>query len=392
MFQFGLRLGDDPRYVVTTTPRPVKLVRDLLEGRTTHVTRGSTYDNRANLPPAFFESIIRKYEGTRLGRQELNAELLEDNPLALWRREAMLEAYRVTQPPDLKRIVVAVDPQAADVDSEELAETGIIVVGLGVDDHAYVLEDRSLRASPALWGREAVTAYQSRKADRLVAEVNNGGAMVKHVIQTADPTVAYRELHASRGKQTRAEPVAALYEQGRVHHVGTFPELEDQLCSWTPGDRSPDRLDALVWGVTELMLGEPAAVFGHLMPSLLTRFKAALARMTFGRSGGLGGSGGVVTFGDSWDYRFAHPDQYDYRKRSAPSTGTPSSPSASAGSPTTSPSPTSRSRRRTRKGSTRRWRTIRSRSCSRTRTPTTAGMSCGRGPRRTTASTATPTG
>jgi phage terminase large subunit-like protein len=255
MLQFGLRLGDDPRCVVTTTPRTVRLVRELLEGRTTEVTRGTTYDNRGNLPPVFFDSIIRKYEGTRLGRQELNAELLEDNPLALWRREAMLEAYRVTQPPDLKRIVVAVDPQAADVDSEEVAETGIVVVGLGADEHGYVLEDRSLRASPALWGRAAVTAYRSRQADRLVAEVNNGGAMVKHVIQTADPTVAYRELHASRGKQTRAEPVAALYEQGRVHHVGTFPELEDQLCSWTPGDRSPDRLDALVWGVTELMLG-----------------------------------------------------------------------------------------------------------------------------------------
>jgi len=255
MLQFGLRLGPDPRGVVTTTPRPVGLLRELLASPATQVTRGTTYDNRANLPPAFFESIIRKYEGTRLGRQELNAELLEDNPLALWRREAMIEAYRVTQLPDLKRIVVAVDPQAADVDSEEVAETGIVVVGLGVDEHAYVLEDRSLRASPALWGKAAVTAYQSRKADRLVAEVNNGGAMVKHVIHTVDPTVAYKELHASRGKQTRAEPVAALYEKGHVHHVGTFPELEDQQCSWTPGDRSPDRMDALVWGVTELMLG-----------------------------------------------------------------------------------------------------------------------------------------
>ena len=255
MLQFGLRLGSDPRCVVTTTPRPVRLVRELLASPTTHVTRGTTYDNRANLAPVFFEAIIRRYEGTRLGRQELNAELLEDNPLALWNRETMIEAYRVTHPPDLKRIVVAVDPQAADVDSEEVAETGIVVVGLGSDDHGYVLDDRSLRASPAAWGRAAVTAYRSRKADRLVAEVNNGGAMVRHVIETQDRTVAYKELHASRGKQTRAEPVAALYEQGRIHHVGTFPELEDQMVSWVPGDRSPDRMDALVWGVTELMLG-----------------------------------------------------------------------------------------------------------------------------------------
>jgi phage terminase large subunit-like protein len=257
MLQFGLRLGDDPRAVVTTTPRPVRLVRELLEAKTTAVTHGSTYDNRANLPEVFFESIIRRYEGTRLGRQELNAELLEDNPLALWRRETMLEAHRMTQHPELVRVVVAVDPQVADTDAEDVAETGIVVVGLGDDGQGYVLADRSLRASPAGWGKEAVTAYHAHRADRLVAEVNNGGAMVKHVIETADKRVGYQEVHASRGKQTRAEPVAALYEQGRVHHVGTFPELEDQMCSWVPGERSPDRMDALVWAITELMLDVP---------------------------------------------------------------------------------------------------------------------------------------
>jgi phage terminase large subunit-like protein len=256
MLMFGLRLGADPRVVVTGTPKPVRLVRDLLTAETTRVTRGSSYDNRANLAPAFFEQIVAKYEGTRLGRQELNAELLEDNPNALWQR-GLIEDLRVTDHPHLIRIVVAVDPSAGD--GESGAEAGIIVAGLGVDGQGYLLHDRTVRGTPDAWAREAVTAYHTYRADRLLAETNNGGKMIEALVRTVDPAVAYKELHASRGKQARAEPVAALYEQRKVHHVGTFPDLEDQLCEWMPGDESPDRLDAAVWALTELMLGEEPA-------------------------------------------------------------------------------------------------------------------------------------
>ena len=248
----GLRLGDDPRAVVTTTPKPVRLVRELLAAKTTAVTRGSTYDNAANLAPAFLEQIVTKYEGTRLGRQELEAELLDDVPGALWTR-SVLDALRVEAAPDLQRVVVGIDP--AVTSGEAADETGLLVAGKGVDGHLYVLADRTCRLSPDGWARRAVAAYREFRGDRVVAEVNNGGEMVEHTLRTVDPYVPYTAVHASRGKRVRAEPVAALYEQGRVHHVGGFPDLEDQMCNFTPDgyDGSPDRVDALVWAITDLM-------------------------------------------------------------------------------------------------------------------------------------------
>lgn len=253
MLMLGLRLGHDPRCVVTTTPRPVAHIRALLAAKTTSVTRGSTYDNLDNLAPAFRDQIITQYEGTRLGRQELHAEILDDVPGALWQR-ALLDNSRVTAFPDLVRIVVGVDPAASD--NEGAAETGIIVAGIGTDGHGYVLDDLSLRASPAGWAAQVVAGYHKLKADRIVAERNNGGDMVAHTIRTADRTVAVKQVWAARGKLVRAEPIAALYEQARVHHVGLLADLEDQLCGWVPGEKSPDRLDALVWALTDLMLDD----------------------------------------------------------------------------------------------------------------------------------------
>lgn len=261
MLLLGLRIGTDPRAVVATTPRPTKVIRDLIASPTTHVTRGRTYDNAANLAPAFLSHIIRKYEGTRMGRQELDAEILDDTPGALWKRDT-LDALRVLKAPDagLARIVVAIDPAVtADEGSDE---TGIIAAGVGAADvgpdgqpHGYVLEDASLRGTPHQWASAAVTLYHKLRADRIIAECNQGGQMVEHTIRTVDPDVPVTLVHASRGKLTRAEPVAALYEQARAHHVGTFPALEDQLCTWTQGDTSPDRLDALVWAFTDLIIG-----------------------------------------------------------------------------------------------------------------------------------------
>lgn len=251
----GLRLGDEPRAVVTTTPRPIPALKAILADPRTRVTRGSTYDNAANLAPSFLREILKQYEGTRLGRQELHAELLDDVPGALWTRDR-IERLRVTRAPDLVRIVVAIDPAATSTEGAD--ETGIVAAGLGADDHGYILLDASDRYTPNGWGQKAVTHYQLLKADRVIGEVNNGGEMVEHTVRTAaqslGASVAYRAVHASRGKQTRAEPISALYEQGRVHHVGMFAELEDQMCSWVPGMKSPDRMDALVWALTELML------------------------------------------------------------------------------------------------------------------------------------------
>jgi phage terminase large subunit-like protein len=269
----GLRLGRKPQGIVTTTPRPVKIIKDLVVDKRNVITRGTTYENRANLAKGFFEYVIRKYEGTRLGRQELNAEMLTDVPGALWQRD-QIEKLRVRKAPELVRIVIPIDPAISA--NENSNETGIIPVGLGKDGHAYVLEDLSLVGSPAEWAGKAVKAYYRLKADRVIGEVNQGGDMVENTIRTVrdgddqpiGKNVSYKAVRATRGKYTRAEPVSSLYEQGRVHHVGGFPELEDQLCTWLPGEDSPDRLDALVWGLTELMnLGatwEDVADLGHV--------------------------------------------------------------------------------------------------------------------------------
>lgn len=263
MLQFGLRLGKRPRQVITTTPRPIGVLKEIIEAKTTTITRGSTFDNRANLAPSFIQQVLDKYEGTRLGRQELNAEVLDDFPGALWTR-AMIDADRVRKAPELRRVVVAVDPSGTKGQSDDGDSIGIVVAGKGIDGRCYVLADRTCKLSPDGWGRRAVDAYHEFKADRLIAERNFGGAMVEHVIRTIDPKVAYKEVTASRGKIARAEPVHALYEQGKVSHVGSFPQMEDQLCMMTPdgyaGEDSPDRADAMVWAVTELMLSAQTTV------------------------------------------------------------------------------------------------------------------------------------
>lgn len=255
--QFGLRLGRNPRSVVTTTPKPTRLVRSLVErasqdNDSVSIIRGQTWDNRDNLAPAALEELKNRYEGTRLGRQELYAELLTDTPGALWTYD-LIERNRVSKAIELSRVVVAIDP--AVTSGEESDETGIVVAGLGTDGTAYILSDLSGRYSPDTWADRAIGAFDKHSGDRIIAEVNNGGDLVERVVRTKRANIAYKAVRASKGKLTRAEPVAALYEQGKVHHVGVFPELEEQLTTWTPdAGKSPDRLDSLVWAITELML------------------------------------------------------------------------------------------------------------------------------------------
>lgn len=249
MLLFGLRLGHNPRAVITTTPRPTKLIKELIHDPKCVVTSGTTYENKDNLAPAFIDSIVKKYEGTRLGRQELNAEILDDNPNALWHRD-LIENTRSPGHPTLIRVVVGVDP--AVTSNEDSDETGIVAAGIAADGQVYVLNDYSLQGSPLEWGRAVVKAYSVHKADRVIGEVNNGGDLIEMNIKRVDRTIPFKAVHASRGKIIRAEPISALYEQGKVHHVGTFPQLEDQLCEWVPGEKSPDRMDALVWAITEL--------------------------------------------------------------------------------------------------------------------------------------------
>jgi phage terminase large subunit-like protein len=261
MLMFGLRLGDDPRAVVTTTPRPTKLIKALVADAKVVVTHGTTYDNKHNLAPRFLEQIVRSYEGTRLGRQELDAEILEDVPGALW-GHGMIDAARVSSVPQLTRIVVAIDPAAGS--GEHSDETGIVIAGKDAGGHGYVLADLSGRYTPTEWARAAIAAYRTHGADRVVAEVNNGGEMVEATIRMVDPSVAFTAVRASRGKVARAEPVAALYEQSRVHHLGALARLEDQMCCFAHDfDRdtagySPDRVDALVWALTELLVAPVA--------------------------------------------------------------------------------------------------------------------------------------
>ncbi|TGP55771.1 ATP-binding protein [Mesorhizobium sp. M2D.F.Ca.ET.225.01.1.1] len=259
--QFGLRIGTRPQAVVTTTPKPTKILRDLIAraGQDVVITRGKTKDNASNLAPSFIKAIEDRYGGTRLGRQELDGELLEDIAGALWQR-SWFDRDRVEKAPELKRIVVAIDPAISNKEGSD--ETGIVVAGLGFDGRGYVLDDDSGRYAPNEWADRAVQAFRAFKADRIVAEKNQGGDLVEATIRMVDPHVPYRAVHASRGKAVRAEPVSALYEQGKISHVGAFPTLEDQLASFASDfDRaragfSPDRLDALVWAFSELMVKE----------------------------------------------------------------------------------------------------------------------------------------
>lgn len=261
----GLRLGEHPRIIITTTPKPSALVVELLERsrqdpRRVRLVTGSTFDNAANLPESTLAALRARYEGTTLGRQELYAEVILDDPRALWKREQLdadridVSAFNVN---NMAQIVVAVDPSMSE-SGQRATETGIIVVGRGYDGHGYLIADSSiLRPSPDTWARQVVAVYHQWRADKVVAEVNQGYDLVKHVLSTVDPSVPIKKVYSRRGKELRAQPIAALAEQHRIHHVGQFSELEDQLTQWVPGtgQASPDRLDAYVHGFTEVMLG-----------------------------------------------------------------------------------------------------------------------------------------
>lgn len=259
MALMGLRLGDDPRAIITTTPMPTLIIKSIMNDPDTHVTTGSTYENSGNLAPQFIETIIKKYEGTRLGRQELYAEILDDNPNALW-SHGLIEKHRVKLCPELVRIVVGIDPAVTSNANSD--ETGIIVVGIDHRGHVYVVEDASGNMKTNVWAATAVRAYHQHRADRIVPEVNNGGDLVMDAIRFIDPNVAIKAVRATKGKYTRAEPVAALYEQGRVHHVGILSKLEDQMTNFDPvhSVKSPDRLDALVHAITDLTIATTAEV------------------------------------------------------------------------------------------------------------------------------------
>ena len=257
--QLGFRLGTQPRQLVTTTPRPTAIIKDLLEDPGTVVTVGSTFENRANLTEAFLHRIVRKYQGTRLERQELHGQILDDLPGALWN----YSMFQPGKPPrryqgtelvdDYTRVVVAVDP--AVTYGPESDETGIIVAGK-LGDTGYVIEDLSGRFSPGEWAKRVVGAYHQHAADAIVAESNNGGEMVRLTIQREDPSVNVRLVTATKGKRVRAEPISFLYEQGKIFHYKPLPELEEQMCTFLPeSPTSPDRMDAAVWALTDLMIG-----------------------------------------------------------------------------------------------------------------------------------------
>ncbi len=247
----ALRLGNSPKCIITTTPRPTELIKELAVRSDTKIIKGSTFDNVANLAPSAIKMLKERYEGTRLGRQELYAEILEDIEGALF-NSSNIEESRIEVTPDMQRIVIAIDPAVTANSNSD--ETGIIVAGRGVDNHFYILEDKSGVFSPDVWIKRAIELYYKFDADRIVCEVNNGGDLIEKLLRVQDVNVPYSSVRATRGKMLRAEPISALYEQGKVHHVGYFKELEEQMCSYTPDTvKSPDRLDSLVWGITSLM-------------------------------------------------------------------------------------------------------------------------------------------
>jgi len=255
MMELGLRVGPHPQVCVTTMPRPIPIIKKLLADPDTVDVVGSSYENKENLSKHFISRIEKQYEGTRLGRQEVWGDILDDVPGALWTRD-LLEQTRLTEHPELVRIAVGVDPAAT------TGETGIVVVGIAHykgDWHGYTLDDVTLPGTPGVWGTAVVAAYHKWSADVIVGEINNGGDMIEHVIRSipGGRNVSYKCVRATRGKYTRAEPVANLFEQGRAHHVGFFADLEDQECSYVPGEqKSPNNLDAEVWAYHELMLEE----------------------------------------------------------------------------------------------------------------------------------------
>jgi phage terminase large subunit-like protein len=283
--QFGLRLGVHPKALVTTTPRPLPLIKRLLSDPGTAITRGATLDNQANLAANTVKQLYERYGGTRLGRQELEGEILHDVPGALWTRDS-IDAARIGEvPTDLERVYVAVDPAVSS--NENSDEHGIVVVGLARDKdgyaRGYVLEDGTIKGQPEDWARKAVSLYRSWSADKIIAEKNQGGEMVESTIKAVDRSVPVKLVHASRGKIVRAEPISALYEQGRVHHVGRFDLLEDQMCMFSVdnirniSNGSPDRVDALVWGLTEIF----DKITGRRLVSETSSAKAGEDYMTY---------------------------------------------------------------------------------------------------------------
>ena len=260
---FGLRLGKRPQLIITTTPRPTQIISSLVrrKDKDVHLTSGNTFENHENLAESALKQLEERYAGTRLGRQELYAELLEDIEGALWSYRGLDDA-RIDKEdvPEYRRIVVAIDP--AVTNNEGSDETGIIVAGTGIDGRDYVIDDVSGKMTPDGWGRTAIEMFYKYNADRIVAEVNNGGDLVERLLRNIDESVPYTPVRASRGKLVRAEPIAALYEQKKVSHIGVFKQLEEQLCSFSAGsNKSPDRLDALVWALTELSQSSGTAVW-----------------------------------------------------------------------------------------------------------------------------------
>jgi len=262
---FALRLGKCPRVIVTTTPRPHPLLKNLLKSPDVAVTKGSTFENAENLAKPFLDSILLHYGKSWLGRQELYAEIIEEKEGSLWTPSLLERSRKSFQDVPLLRIVIAIDPAVSHGNKSD--ETGMIAAGITGDGKGVVLEDLSLKASPSQWIQRAIEAYHRLKADRIVAEVNMGGDLVEQLLRTYDPSLSYKPVRATRGKILRAEPIAVLYEQGKVLHANYFPDLEEQLCSYVPGEshKSPDRLDALVWALTDLMLTRPfeARVWGN---------------------------------------------------------------------------------------------------------------------------------
>lgn len=270
--QFGLRLGQHPKTIITTTPRPTKLIKELLTRESVVVTRGSTFENAANLSPSALLELQARYAGTRLGEQELYGKILDTNENALW-SPAMIDGARMKKSaaPSFYRVVVGIDPAVTSTENSD--STGIIVAAASSDGHFYILEDCTMKGTPQEWATRAALAYDKHAADKIIAETNNGGDLVLHLLHSVRPNIPVKKVTATRGKAVRAEPISALYEQGRVHHLGYFDELETQMCEWEPNTsaKSPDRMDALVWALTELSEGSGTlaglAALGKLCPS-----------------------------------------------------------------------------------------------------------------------------
>jgi predicted phage terminase large subunit-like protein len=274
--QFGMRLGTSPRGVATTTPKPVRVVKELLASASTVLTRGTSYDNAENLAPTFLEKIVGRYEGTRLGDQELRGILLEEFEGAFWNRD-MIDRARVKKAPDLRRVVVAIDP--ATTAGEDSDQTGLAVCGRGLDGALYVLGIEGVRLSPRGWATRALEHFDTHGADRLIAERNNGGEMVEATLHSVRPGAPVTTIHASRGKTVRAEPIAALYEQCKVHHVGIFTEAEEQMCGFPVSDEHDDMVDALVYALTELAECGPPAAGGSIEPGTVREERGQRSRI-----------------------------------------------------------------------------------------------------------------